>query len=491
MDCTPDVSHEEQLSIIIRFVDMDSNNEITDVEINEYFMDFINIQSTTGLNLSDILISKLKEYQIDLADCRGQGYDNGANMVGQYSGVQARILNQNPRALFMPCAAHRLNLVLGDTAKSSTIAANFFGTVERLYTLFSASTGRWNIFTSHCHRWTVKRWSETRWESRSNSIKAIRFQLKEIIVALDEIADTSKDCLITSETHSLINEISSFEFLISLCVWHTVLQEINIVSKSLQSPMMNLDISTSLLNGLLVFLEEYRKNGFETAKSEANILAESLSIDAIFKQSRIRKKKKMFDYEANDNPIQDPEYNFKCSYFLVVIDGAIESVTKRFQQTIKFNELFGFLYRIGKLRHVPQTEILKHCMDLVLCLTVNEESDICSDELYQELIICRNIVDESATPIEVLSFLKKTCGGFPNVCIALRILLTIPITSAGAERSFSKLKLIKNYLRNSMSQQRLTGLATLSIEKDLSEKINYETIIQNFAAQKSRKINFI
>jgi len=63
-------------------------------------------------------------------------------MVGQYSGVQARILNQNPRALVMQCAAHRLNLVLGDTAKSSTLAANFFSTVERLYTLFSASTGR-------------------------------------------------------------------------------------------------------------------------------------------------------------------------------------------------------------------------------------------------------------------------------------------------------------------------------------------------------------
>jgi len=46
---------------------MDSNNEITDVEIKEYFMDFIN----TGLYLSNMLISKLKEYQIDLANCRG------------------------------------------------------------------------------------------------------------------------------------------------------------------------------------------------------------------------------------------------------------------------------------------------------------------------------------------------------------------------------------------------------------------------------------
>lgn len=386
---------------------MDSNNEITDVEIKEYFMDFINIQSSTGLCLSDILISKLKEYQIDLANCRGQGYDNGANMAGQYRGVQARILNQNPREFFILCTAHKLNLVLGDSAKSSTIATHFFGTIERIYTLFSASTKRWNIFTSHCHRWTVKRWSETRWESRSNSIKAIRFQLEEVIEALHEIADTSKDCLITSETHSLINEIRSYEFLVSLCLWHTVLQEINILSKSLHSPMMNIDLSTNLLNGLLAFLEEYKKIGFETSKSEANVLAESLPIEAIFKQSRIRKKKKMLNYETNDNPIHDPDYNFKCSYFLVVIDGAIESVKKRFQQTNKFNDLFGFLYRIGMLRNVPQSEILKYCMDLVLCLTVNKDKDVCGDELYEELIICRNMVDESATPIEVLSFLKK------------------------------------------------------------------------------------
>ena len=70
-------------------------------------------------------------------------------------------------------------------------------------------------------------------------------------------------------------------------------------------------------------------------------------------------------------------------------------------------------------------------------------------------------------------------------------MLTIPITSAGAERSFSKLNLIKSYLRNSMSQQRLTGLAILSIEKEISEKMNYENIVQKFATEKSRKINFM
>jgi hypothetical protein len=76
---------------------------------------------------------------------------------------------------------------------------------------------------------------------------------------------------------------------------------------------------------------------------------------------------------------------------------------------------------------------------------------------------------------------------YPNISIAYRILFTVPVTVASAERSFSKLKLLKNYLRSTMSQERLNGLATLCIEKKLLDGIDINSIINDFASRNVRR----
>jgi hypothetical protein len=65
--------------------------------MNEYFIAFIHIISSTGLNLTEELKAQLAALEINLSDCRSQEYDNGANMVGRHQGVQSRILSENPR----------------------------------------------------------------------------------------------------------------------------------------------------------------------------------------------------------------------------------------------------------------------------------------------------------------------------------------------------------------------------------------------------------
>lgn len=83
--------------------------------------------------------------------------------------------------------------------------------------------------------------------------------------------------------------------------------------------------------------------------------------------------------------------------------------------------------------------------------------------------------------------LQELC---PNVWIVLRILLIIPLTVANGERSFSKLKLIKTYLRSTIYQSRSTNLATLSIENEIAEKLDFDCLIKEFADRKDRKVKF-
>lgn len=168
-------------------------------------------------------------------------------------GVQSRIKQKNPRALFTPCATHSLNLLFGDITKSFVKAISFFGVFQKMYC-------RWDILKKYCKHLTLKSLSEIRWKYLVNSVKAIRFQISEVIEALEEVSETTNDPKTKYEAHSLVvNELESYEFILSLVIWYKILVEVNIVNKHLQNENMDLETGTKLLDGLMTFLENYRE----------------------------------------------------------------------------------------------------------------------------------------------------------------------------------------------------------------------------------------
>lgn len=94
-------------------------------------------------------------------------------------------------------------------------------------------------------------------------------------------------------------------------------------------------------------------------------------------------------------------------------------------------------------------------------------------------------------PLQLLNKLEqlKFDSMFPNVCITtIWIFCTILVTGAEAERSFSKMKLIKIILKSTMGQQRMSLCRNfLAIESDIAKNINYEVIITDFASKKARR----
>ena len=103
-------------------------------------------------------------------------------------------------------------------------------------------------------------------------------------------------------------------------------------------------------------------------------------------------------------------------------------------------------------------------------------SGVDGQQLYEDILDCTMLLSSRANmkisrPKELLEFIVQYGDEsvFPNLRIAIQILLTIAVSIASCERSFSKLKLILSYLRASTGQGRLCDLALLSVEKKLKK----------------------
>ncbi|RXM99215.1 52 kDa repressor of the inhibitor of the protein kinase [Acipenser ruthenus] len=87
---------------------------------------------------------------------------------------------------------------------------------------------------------------------------------------------------------------------------------------------------------------------------------------------------------------------------------------------------------------------------------------------------------------EICEILEDTVILYPNIHNILKVLLTMPVSTASAERSFSCLRRMKTYLRSTMSETRLTGLALMNIHHDVA--INSEKVLRDFDATGTRRI---
>ena len=119
---------------------------------------------------------------------------------------------------------------------------------------------------------------------------------------------------------------------------------------------------------------------------------------------------------------------------------------------------------------------------------------VCVDALslsaeFEVFVNFVNATKESLTTVHdagKIAFENKEI--FPNVYRCYKLLFTAPVSVADIERSFSKMKIVKNYLRSTMKGERLEDLIVLSTEKDLTDTINLDVVLKSWASRKNRKL---
>ena len=118
-------------------------------------------------------------------------------------------------------------------------------------------------------------------------------------------------------------------------------------------------------------------------------------------------------------------------------------------------------------------------------------SDLCIEyDLFRNVLKTIGLNSELASPRNTYQFLlcndmNESC---PNIATFYKIFLTIPVSSASSERSFSHLKWIKSYHRCTMGQERLSQLSLINIEYTIAQSINYDNVLNTFASMRKRKL---
>ena len=211
-----------------------------------------------------------------------------------------------------------------------------------------------------------------------------------------------------------------------------------------------------------------------------------------FSEKRARAKSDFFDELAVDEIIMEPDKNFRCTVFNAAMDVLVVRLEERFISMTSVVDKFDILSPTT-LASLSDEELLERARNLA-----NMYSEDLEHELGEELISFREILQPEIAKMQgIYDFAyylivdnSSLAPSYRNICVALLLFLTLPVTVASAERSFSKLKIIKNHLRSTMHQERLSGLALVSVESSRAREMNMDQLILEFVESKARKKSF-
>lgn len=402
-------------------------------------------------------------------------------------GVQALILDEQPLAFYTHCFSHSLNLCLSKACEVSSIK-NMNGIIGTIATFFSYSakrmdklkhfidTGNSNKSDHNTKKTKLKKLCETRWIDRHDSLITFKELYIYIISTLEHLEKYDTNPETSTKASLYVSAITKSDFLVSLEVAVTCFSYTIQLSQVLQSKQQ--DLSKALNDVMIVreALEAIREDAdksFKEIMKNVTTIASELEIE-------IHMPRCGRQTARNNVNAKDAEEYFKIVIFIPFLDNLILQLHSRFDKRLEtIIPLEGLIP--SNLSHYDDQAILA-------AASIYEDDFLVSMNicLKAELFIWRNQWQlRENLPETAVEAIQHCTELFPNIKKILQLFPTLPVTSATPERTFSVLKRLKTYLRATMNEERLNGLALATINKDELEYENIEKDIMTAFINKS------
>lgn len=463
LDETTDVSNFAQLSTVWRYVTKEG-------EVEERFVGFSDVSADrTATALAEHVFAAVDEMQCGVK-LVGQTYDGAAVMSGHLNGLQAKVRDRYPSCCFVHCIAHTLNLVLSQACNTIKDCKVFFSTLNGLASFFVTSTKRTKALDDIVQR-RFPRAAPTRWNYTSRLVNTAKENHEALIELFNEIRNNPLDW----DERSILSAGGFLQYLndpkvvFLLQLFSDVFSHTDVLFNILQTKGFDIGYCVSQMKRTAEQLQRQRGD-FE------HVFALVPEPENPAKRCR----------GAGDRKTEYKELYFKV----------LDTIDSQMQHRLSSLEKMTFLGLLDFPRfHQYEQAFPESAFDSLKYTYGQFFDDVLLRSELKVLYVSPDLKKQNVS--ELTSFMRSNglCDAMPQLYKLCELFLTLPSTTASVERTFSGLKRIKTYQRNAMGQQRLSGLAMMSIERRMLQKIKsdesfYDKVIAEFT-KKARRMEFI
>ncbi|XP_062511818.1 zinc finger MYM-type protein 1-like [Corticium candelabrum] len=493
-DGASDVSTKEQLSVCIRSVD--GNYVVSEDPIGLY-----NLPNTTSETIALAIKDVLRRCILPLSNCRGQAYDGAAANMGRRTGVAVRIRSEAPAAVQVHCLAHCLNLCLQDAGRKSEILKNTLDLVREIAKLIKFSPKRQELFSQNLQQNLtvesnadeastgpkrligIKPLCPTRWTVRTAAINAVIVNYHILLETMEEIALTTKDDY-GLKAYGIFSALRKFQTLFGLKLGHLLFSAAEEVSKALQAVDTSIQEAMTSVNVAAQYYNRHRTDvEYEKFYASAIKLATDLDLEGPC-LSRPRRQPRRVDDGSSPHVHDTPKVFFRQRYF-EACDILINDLKDRFDQ----KEVMEPLLTIESLLlKAANSRAYEDAWKKFCCSCYKEDLDI--ESLDSQLKLMYDAIHQELPQVKEITSIRTICQALnanqglkillSEVHKLVRLFLTVPISSATSERTFSALRRVKTYLRSTITQKRLNNCLLVHMYKEIADNVNLSDVAKSF-----------
>ena len=453
--------------------------------VGTYFAKLIELKQCDAQAIFNSIVEYLENSSIDIQRVSGLGSDGASVMVGQHTGVGARLKQLNPFMLSMHCVAHRLALASENAASSVSYCDEHHSVLKGLYNYFHTSPNHYSVLKEMIEIFDdpvvhIQQVHTIRWLTMHRAVEAVRKCYCSLLATLSNLAVSDPTA------KGLYKYIRNYKFIVFTHFLCDILGDLSFLSRFFQHDHIDFSQVQSVVEGTIANIQDTYLSG-EVRGEHLMEIMEKVKNPLIFE-----------DHEIIVKPSDEHKCFESMRQFAEMI---VANLVERFPSlpiwsSFKVFDPSSYPTTVSSMRRFGQVDV-----DILIehfgTLKVSNEGDCNpiidrSAFLREWPIFKRSVFDNyRGLTFKELAFeiIVNRVRSFPVIAKLLQFILVLPTSSVACERGFSTHNRIRTRFRQQINEKTINSLMQISANgPDDPHHFNFSKALHQWKASRRRQI---